>query len=119
MKYRSRKIIKPEDLNSANTLFGGRLLEWVDEESAIYVMCQLGTHRVTTRHMSEIDFVLPARQEDIIEIGVETVLVGTTSITVRCIVRNKSTKQNILTIEKIVYVSLDENGKPTPHGKRK
>ncbi len=32
MKFYSRKLIKPGDLNANNTLFGGQLLKWIDEE---------------------------------------------------------------------------------------
>ena len=32
MEYNTRKWIKPEDLNPNHTLFGGRLLQWIDEE---------------------------------------------------------------------------------------
>jgi acyl-CoA hydrolase len=41
---------------------------------------------------------------------------GTTSITIACEVRNKDTKKTIIKVDKIVFVSLDENGKATPHG---
>lgn len=109
-------MIQPKDLNASNTLFGGRLLEWIDEECAIYTICRLNTLQIATKFMSEIDFVRPARQGDILEIGVETTAIGKTSFTVRCAVRNKTTKEKIVTIEKIVYVALDENGKATPHG---
>jgi len=115
--YRTRKLVKPGDLNPENTLFGGRLLEWLDEESAIYAVCQLETMRLRTKIIGEIDFKAPAKQGDIIEIGVEASHFGTTSITLKCEVRNKNTKQIILTIDKIVMVTVDENGKPTPHGK--
>ena len=47
--FRSRKMVMPGDLNGAGTLFGGRALSWVDEESAIFCVCQLGTHRVVTK----------------------------------------------------------------------
>jgi len=115
--YRTRKLVKPGDLNPENTLFGGRLMEWLDEESAIYAVCQLETMRLRTKIIGEIDFKAPARQGDIIEIGVEATKFGTTSITMKCEVRNKNTKQIILTIDKIVMVTVDENGSPTPHGK--
>jgi len=36
MQFYSRKLIKPEDLNGRNTLFGGALLGWIDEEAGIY-----------------------------------------------------------------------------------
>jgi len=34
MKYRTRKLIKPSDLNARGTLFGGQVLKWIDEEAA-------------------------------------------------------------------------------------
>jgi len=43
IKFRTRKLIKPEDLNGRNTLFGGGLLAWIDEECAIYCACQMKT----------------------------------------------------------------------------
>ena len=42
MRFYSRKIVKPQDLNPNGTLFGGAVLSWIDEEAAIYVLCQLG-----------------------------------------------------------------------------
>lgn len=116
MRFFSRKLIKPEDLNAHGTLFGGSVLAWIDEEAAIYVICQLGKGNIATKFMSEIDFVSSAKLGDIIEIGMETVKFGTSSITVKCEVRQKFTKETIIRIDKIVFVHLDEDGKPTPHG---
>lgn len=116
MRFFSRKIIKPQDLNAHGTLFGGSVLSWVDEESAIFVTCQLNKGNIVTKYMSEINFVSSASLGDIIEIGMETVKFGTTSITVRCEVRNKFSKDTIIKIDKIVFVHLGEDGKPTPHG---
>lgn len=113
--FRTRKIIKPEDLNSRGTLFGGRLLAWIDEECAIYSGCQMNTHNVVTKYMSELNFLSPAFQDDVIEIGVETVKVGATSLTVRCVVRNKETRKNIVSVSQIVFVAIDENGRPKKH----
>lgn len=119
MNYRTRKLIKPEDLNPRRTLFGGRLLQWIDEEAAIFTICQLNSSNIVTKAMSDINFVSTAVSGDVIEFGMELVDVGTTSITIACDVRNKATKQSIVKIEKIVFVLLDENGKPKPHGKKK
>ena len=44
---------------------------------------------------------------------------GKTSVTICCDVRNKKTKQSIIKIDKIVFVLLDENGRPKPHNKTK
>lgn len=119
MKYRTRKLVKPSDLNPRRTLFGGQVLKWIDEEAAIFAICQLGSPNIVTKAMSEINFVSTAVLGDIIEFGMEMVKVGTSSITIACDVRNKITKQSIVRIDKIVFVLLDENGKPKPHGKPK
>ncbi len=116
MKYFSRRVVKPADLNSADRLFGGCLLAWIDEEAAIYAACKMGfSSQLVTKFMSEINFVSSAFKGDIIEFGMEVANVGTTSLTVRCEVRNKITKQVIIKIDKIVFVSIDADGVPTPH----
>ncbi|WGK64538.1 acyl-CoA thioesterase [Croceiramulus getboli] len=119
MNFHTRKWIKPEDLNPNGTLFGGRLLEWIDEEAALYTIIQLENPKTVTKYISEIDFRSSARQGDIIEIGIEPVKFGNASLTLRCEVRNKMTRETIITIDKIVMVGLDEDGKPQPHGKTK
>jgi len=119
MKYRTRKLVKPSDLNSRRSLFGGQVLKWIDEEAAIFAICQLGSPNIVTKAISEINFVSTAVLGDIIEFGMDLVKVGTSSITIACDVRNKITKQSIVRIDKIVFVLLDENGKPKPHGKPK
>lgn len=119
MRFHTRKWIKPQDLNPNRTLFGGRLLEWIDEEAALYAIIQLENPRTVTKYMSEIDFKSSAREGDIIEIGMDVVKFGTASLTLRCEVRNKMTRQTIISIDKITMVSLDENGKSKPHGKTK
>ncbi|AZA89162.1 acyl-CoA thioesterase [Chryseobacterium sp. G0162] len=117
MNYHTRKWVKPEDLNPNHSLFGGRLLQWIDEEAALYAIIQLENTKVVTKFISEINFVSSAKQGDIIEIGIEATHFGSSSITLRCDVRNKMTHQTIITVDKIVMVNLDSNGNPAPHGK--
>ncbi len=117
MNFHTRKWIKPEDLNPNGTLFGGRLLEWIDEEAALYAIIQLENPRTVTKFMSEINFRSSAKKGDIIEIGLEVTNFGRTSLTLACEVRNKMTREVIISIDKIIMVSLDEEGKPQPHGK--
>jgi len=109
--------VKPEDLNPNGTLFGGKLLAWIDEEAALYAIIQLENTHVVTKFMSEINFMSSAKPGDIVEIGIEVIKFGTTSLVLRSEVRNKMTRQTIITVENITMVNLDENGKPKPHGK--
>jgi acyl-CoA thioesterase YciA len=119
MRFHTRKWVKPEDLNPNSTLFGGRLLAWIDEELALYSIIQLENPKIVTKHMSEINFRSSAKEGDIIEIGIDVVKFGNTSLTLTCQVRNMMTRETIITIDTITMVSLDENGKPFPHGKTK
>ncbi|AZA83402.1 acyl-CoA thioesterase [Chryseobacterium lactis] len=117
MNYHTRKWVKPEDLNPNHSLFGGRLLQWIDEEAALYAIIQLENTKVVTKFISEINFVSSAKQGDIIEIGIEATHFGSSSVTLKCDVRNKMTHQTIITVDKIVMVNLDNEGNPSPHGK--
>jgi len=99
------------------TLFGGRLLEWIDEEAALYAIIQLENPKVVTKYMSEINFTASANPGDIVEIGLEVSKFGRTSIDLKCEVRNKMTHQTIITIENIIMVNLSPDGTPLPHGK--
>jgi len=111
--------VKPEDLNPNGTLFGGRLLAWIDEEAALYAIIQLENQRLVTKHMSEIDFKSSAKPGDIVEIGIEIVKFGRTSLSLKCEVRNKMTQETIITVDQLTMVNLGEDGKPKPHGKTK
>ena len=117
MKFHTRKWIKPGDLNPNGSLFGGSLLQWIDEEAAIYAIGQLESNHVVTKYISEINFISSAKEGDIIELGLEVAAFGRTSITLRSEVRNLITKNIILSIDKMVFVLLDEEGKPAAHGK--
>ncbi len=119
MRFHTRKWVKPQDLNPNGTLFGGRVLEWVDEECALYSIIQLENPKTVTKYISEINFENSAKEGDIIEIGIEVLKFGTTSLTLRCEVRNKMTRSTIITIDKIIMVTLDSEGKASPHGKTK
>ncbi|MBV0893754.1 acyl-CoA thioesterase [Microbacterium sp. NC79] len=116
LNFRSRRWVKPEDLNAHGTLFGGSLLRWIDEEAAIYAIIQIGNPRAVTKLISEIEFVSSARQGDLIELGMLATDFGRTSITMRAEVRNMITKERILAIDRIVFVGVDEDGRPLPHG---
>ena len=116
MNFYTRKWVRPEDLNAHGTLFGGSLLRWIDEEAVVYSVIQLGNRTVVTKYISEINFVSSARQGDIIEIGLLATKFGETSLTMRAEVRNMITRSLILTIDRIVFVNVDESGSPLKHG---
>ncbi len=115
MRFLTRKIVQPGDLNAGGKLYGGRCLEWIDHEAAIYAMTETGHEWVVTKKMSEVNFIAPAKQGDIVEIGVALKKVGRTSITLQVKVRNLRTEQVIVEIEEMVFVCVDSEGRPEPH----
>jgi len=117
MRFHTRKWVKPEDLNPNQSLFGGQLLAWIDEEAALYTIIQLENSKIVTKYISEINFMSSAKQGDIIEIGIEVVKFGKSSLTLKCEARNKMTRETILTVDNIIMVNLGDDGKPAPHGK--
>ncbi len=119
MRFHTRKWVKPQDLNPNQTLFGGQLLAWIDEEAALYTIVQLENSKIVTKYMSEINFTASAKQGDVVEIGIEVVKFGTSSLTLKCEVRNKMTLETILTVDNIIMVNLGPDGLSAPHGKTK
>lgn len=133
-----RKLVMPEDENPAKRLFGGRLMQWADEATALFAMCQMRTKSVVTLKISEILFKNPAQSGDILEFWTRNKKIGRTSLTVDCVVTRKQIglamgapeapvidkdggtylgdPTGIILSCEFVFVSIDEKGKPVPHG---
>jgi acyl-CoA hydrolase len=119
-----------EDLNSAGTIFGGRLAAWIDEGTAIYSSCQMNARRIVTKKMSELVFNQPAKLGDMLEIWCKPNHLGRTSITVDVLVTRRSFADDLdargdgsvnayLTRPEseicrceLVFVAVDANGRP-------
>ena len=119
MKYYSRRMIKHEDLNHISRLFGGTVLSWIDEEAWVYAACQMKTNNIVTKFISEINFMASAQLGDAIEIGLKTVDIGTSSLTIACDVRNKVSKESIVAVDRITFVSINSDGIAVPHNMQK
>jgi len=115
MEYNSQRIVMYEHLNSAGILFGGRAMSWIDEEAIIYAADILETINIATLKISEIKFENPANLGDILLLGTKLSKIGTSTITLECEIKNKTTDNVIVRVEEVVIVNLDENKRPTPH----
>jgi acyl-CoA thioesterase YciA len=115
VRFLSRKLVQPGDLNANNTLFGGRCLAWIDEEAAIFAAVEARHKKVVTKSISAINFIAPAYQGDVVEIGIALKKVGKTSVTLEVVVRDLTTQREIVRIDEMIFVCLDDEGKPTRH----
>ena len=115
MQYNSQRIVMYEHLNSAGILFGGRAMSWIDEEAIISAADILESINIATLKISEIKFENPARLGDILVLGTKLTKIGTSTITLECELKNKTTNNVVVRVDEIVIVNLDEDKRPTPH----
>ena len=116
MKFLTRKLVTPADLNPRGYLHGGQLLKWIDEEGGIHAGLELNTGLIVTKCKSEIDFKFPVILGDVIEIGMQTLEIGNTSCTLSCEVRSLQAERTVCSIEKMVYIRVNKYGLPKKHG---
>lgn len=114
-----KHLVRPEHLNGANALFGGTLLAWIDEATAIAAIEKVGSINVATVAMSNIVFEQPVRRGDLVRIAVTLVAVGNTSLAFRVKVTKRGSRKPVITVERVVYVALDKEGRPRAHGVKK
>ena len=108
-------LIQPADLNGGNRLFGGALLNWIDEVAAIVAMRHAGVKTVTTAAIDHLEFKAGAYLNDLIVLIGYVVYTGTTSMEVRVDTYVESTDGMRRPINRanIVLVALDSQNKPT------
>ena len=106
------RFVRPGDLNSQKTLFGGNLFSWIDETAALFVITTLKTRSIATRAVKEILFEKQVKEGDLLEIIVTPVKIGKTSFTVSVCVKNWETRDVVANVKEMTFVVLDENGKP-------
>lgn len=81
----TRHIVMERDLNAFGNLFGGIMLAWLDEASALYVMDRIGYPNFVTVAMDNVNFRTPARRGDAVVIYARVVKTGRSSITVETV----------------------------------
>ena len=108
-------LIQPLHLNGGMRLFGGTLLNWIDEVAAIVAMRHAGVKTVTTAAIDQLEFKAGAYLNDLIVLVGYVVYTGTTSLEVRVDTYVESTDGMRRPINRayIVLVALDEKNRPT------
>ena len=106
-------VVRPNHLNGANRLFGGILMQWIDEVAGIvakrHSMCN-----VTTASVDNLTFLHGAYQNDMVVIKGKLTWVGNTSMEV-CVdtyVETLGGERYRINNAHFMMVALDENNKP-------
>ncbi len=106
-------IVMSEDINGAGRLFGGRLVEWIDEVAGIVGLRHSG-HNVTTASIENLQFKEGAYIGQIIVLMGRVVYTGHTSMEVRIDTYREERDGMRYPINRAYFtmVALDEQDRP-------
>ena len=107
-------LVRPTHLNGANRLFGGILMQWIDEVAGI-VAKRRSMSNGTTASVDNLTFLQGAYQGDMVVIKGKITWVGSSSMEV-CVdtyVENPSGERSRINNAHFMMVALDENDCPT------
>lgn len=107
----------PRDTNARGTIFGGVILSHIDLAGAI-AASRTAARNFVTRSMREVEFIAPVYVGDVVSFYAAVKREGTTSITIDIVVeaeRGREPRRRVKVTEaQVVYVAVDEAGKPIP-----
>lgn len=110
-----RVTMLPRDTNAHGTIFGGAILSHIDLAGAVAASRQARRNFVT-RAMHGVEFIAPVYVGDVVSFYTSIERQGTTSLTIRVEVEAERTAQPgcivPVTAAVVVYVAIDESGKP-------
>ena len=107
-------LVRPQHLNGANRLFGGILMQWIDEVAGVVAKRHCGGN-VTTASVENLTFLHGAYQNEMIVIKGYLTWVGSSSMEV-CVdtyVENLSGDRERINSARFIMVALDERDRPT------
>ncbi len=107
-------LLFPRSMNSAGRLYGGQLLDWLDEIAGIVGKRHSGCN-VVTASIDRMDFKEGAKEGDTVVIQGYLTYVGTSSMEVRIdsyVEDMKDGRRRLINTAFFVMVALDDEGNP-------
>lgn len=116
MELATRHFVRPEAHNHHETVYAGRLADWLTEAAMIGVTKLLGRNdHVVLAALKEVRITKPVTAGTILEFEYAAVHLGTTSIEIAVSVKDMLTGIGHAR-GSAVFVTVDEEGRKTPHG---
>lgn len=114
-KVETVHIIRPNHLNGAGRLFGGMLMQWMDEVAGI-VSFRHAQCNCTTASVDNLRFIRGAYQNELVAIIGKVTYTGRTSLEVRVdsYVEDRNGMRRPINRAFFTMVALDENDRPRP-----
>lgn len=107
------QIIRMENVNGAGRLFGGHLMVWMDEISAVSAR-RYAKGPVTTACVENLRFLRPAYQNETLVVTGRVIYTGRTSmeVLVTAEVERFSGARDLIADSHVILVALDDNERP-------
>lgn len=108
-------LVLPPDTNNNGTMFGGKLMAYIDDVAAISAM-RHSRRSVVTASTDSVDFLHPIYEGNAVCLEAFVTYTGRTSmeVVVKVIAEDLlSGTRNLCVISFLTFVALDENKKPT------
>lgn len=110
------RMLRHEDMNGSDRLFGGRLMEWIDDAAGIAARRHSGC-AITTVAVDTLEFKYPAFLNDIVTIEAWVTHVERTSMEVRVDTYVEDTvtgERRMINHAYLTEVCIDDAGRPIP-----
>ena len=117
MELISTHSVMTIDIGVHDNLFGGRLMGWIDTAAAAFAKQKSRSFSVVTKKVSEMIFFKPASVNNLLKIYGEVAHIGNTSITINIEARRVDVltcEEELMCTTTLVFVNIDNDGKPTP-----
>jgi len=111
------RLVRPEHMNHYGFLFGGYLLQWIDEIAYITAAVEFPAHRFVTVAMDNVEFHERIQIGEVLRLCVDRMSIGTTSVRYRIQAFGTvhATPEHEVFFETgIVFVNVDEKGNKAP-----
>lgn len=108
-------VIRSHHINSYGRLFGGYLMQWIDEVAGVVSRRHSG-HAVTTASVDNLSFKAGAYENDMVVLVGKLTYIGKTSMEIRIdtYVEDFEGKRRSINRAYVVMVAVDEKGSPIP-----
>jgi acyl-CoA hydrolase len=110
------EYVLPQHANQLNNVFGGQIMAWVDLCAAICAQRHAGKTAVTA-FVDDLHFQAPVKVGEVVSLRASLTATFRTSMEIEVVVMGEDsrTRRRWPCVDaRIVFVAIDESGKPTP-----
>jgi acyl-CoA hydrolase len=110
------ELVLPGDTNQLGTIFGGKVMQWIDIAASVAAMRHSGGN-VVTASIDALTFLTPIHLGEVVRLQAQVNFAGTTSMEVGVRVEAEDLRAATLrytTKAYLTFVAIDAGGKPRP-----